>query len=659
MQAEEVVDPIASVVLDVNLAHLDRDFEYTVPIELASDAVPGARVRVRFAGRLVDGFIAERRASAQHNGHLSPIHKVVSSESVLHADVLSLLRSVADHYAGTVADLLRFAVPPRHATTEKASRPTPPSPNLDEAPHALSAYPNGDSFVAALADGRRPRAAWHVAAVNADLGEPFGGLVAAAQATVRSGRSAILLVGNQRELDRLGAEVTRRCGASSFAVLSAELGPSARYRQFLSISRGLQRLVIGTRGAVYAPVTDLGLIGIWDDGSDDYAEPHAPYPNAREVAAIRVAQQGAGMLLAAHSRSVEAQAWTETGWLRDISIRPADSRPVTPVVRIAAASDFELERDPHARATRLPREVFDVVRAGIASGPVLIQVPLAGYVRGVVCRACGQAASCPRCGGRMHGEPSAAGLQVTCAWCGPPQGRWTCDNCGDHEVRAVAIGSVRTAEELGRSFPGTRVITSSGEKIVGEVTDDTALVVATPGAEPRATHGYSALILLDTQASLNRADLRATEESLRRWCNAVALVRPARDGGTVLAVGPPSARALQALVRADPVGFATRELTDRRAAGFPPAAKLITVEGPASAVSQFMAELRMPDGAQVLARISLPPAGGTDDLERVTLRSPLTLGRELTAQVRAAAAIRTARKDAGALRIRVDPQVLG
>jgi primosomal protein N' (replication factor Y) len=658
MEGQKVVDAVAAVVLDVNLPHLDHEFEYEVPAELAADAVPGARVRVRFAGRLVDGYIAARRAEAEHEGVLAPLHKVVSPEPVLPPETLRLLRSVADHYAGTVADLLRFAVPPRHAATEKAQRADPPAPVLDVRPHALTQYPAGASYLAALRNGLSPRAAWHVAAVDAPLGDAFGAMVAAAQETLRSGRGAILLVGHRRDLDRLAAEATARCGRNSFAILAADLGPSVRYRHFLAASRGSHRLVIGTRNAVWAPVHDLGFIGIWDDGSDDYAEPHAPYPNAREIAALRVAQQGAGILLASHSRSLEAQSWVEAEWLHDLAIRPADLRERTPVVRIAAATDVALDRDAHARSARMPREVFETVRSGLASGPVLVQVPLAGYLRGVLCARCGAAASCPRCKGRLQGEPWQGGVRLSCAWCGPPRSAWTCGECGGRDVRMSAVGSDRTAEELGRAFPGTRVITSSGDRIVDEVTDAVALVVATPGAEPRATTGYSAAILLDAAASLNRPDLRAAEESLRRWLNATALVRPAADGGTVLAVGPVTSSALQALVRADPVGFASRELADRRAAGFPPAAKLITVEGPPSALAEFAVALRLPAEAMILARTPLTEPG-PEEVERLTLRAPSIAGRRLTSEVRAAAAVRTARKDKGALRIRVDPQILG
>ena len=85
-----------------------------------------------------------------------------------------------------------------------------------------------------------------------------------------------------------------------------------------------------------------------------------------------------------------------------------------------------------------------------------------------------------------------------------------------------------------------------------------AIVVTTPGAEPPAEGGYAAAVLLDTPLLLLRPDLRASEEALRRWFAVVALVRGGADGGSVLAVGDSSGRALQALVRVDPAGFAVR-----------------------------------------------------------------------------------------------------
>jgi primosomal protein N' (replication factor Y) len=116
--------PVARVAVDIALAHLDRPFDYLVPERLAEDAVPGCRVRVRFAGQLTGGYLLERAASSEHPGRLAALERVVSPEPVLSPEIAALAREVADRYAGTMADVLRLAIPPRHARVEAAA----PSP---------------------------------------------------------------------------------------------------------------------------------------------------------------------------------------------------------------------------------------------------------------------------------------------------------------------------------------------------------------------------------------------------------------------------------------------------------------------------------------------------------------------------------------------------
>jgi primosomal protein N' (replication factor Y) len=120
-----------------------------------------------------------------------------------------------------------------------------------------------------------------------------------------------------------------------------------------------------------------------------------------------------------------------------------------------------------------------------------------------------------------------------------------------------------------------------------------------------------------------------------------------------------SARALQALVRVDPAGFAVRELSERAEAGFPPAVRMVTVEGPHDALEEFRALLDPPPGAQVMGPIDLAPQASVDaHVSRLILRAPRSAGRALVTDVKGVAGIRSARKSEGALRIRVDPVAL-
>src|SRR5690606_4107231 len=113
--------PVARVLPLLTPAHLDRDFDYLVPAEFDELARPGVRVRVRFARLLVDGYLLERLERSEHTGKLIALERVVSGEQVLTPEILRLATIVAARYAGTRADVLRLAVPPRHGRTENGS----------------------------------------------------------------------------------------------------------------------------------------------------------------------------------------------------------------------------------------------------------------------------------------------------------------------------------------------------------------------------------------------------------------------------------------------------------------------------------------------------------------------------------------------------------
>lgn len=650
MTTEPDAPLVARVAVEGSLPHLDRLFDYAVPDADRDRIAPGVRVRVRFAGKLAHGFVLEVAHGTAFGGRLATLERVTSPEVVLTEPVAALVRAVATHYGGTFSDVARLAVPPRHAATEAAAPPAHPKPVVPAESGVLAAYPRARGYLDALRAGRPVRAAWNPVPVHGGSGDWAAGLLDAVGATLASGRGAVVVVPDADALAVLAPRCTDAFGAGSFVTLTADLGPAARYRAFLAASRGHVRLVLGTRAAVFAPVRDLGLVVVWDDGHDALAEPRAPYPHAREVAALRASLESTALLLAGHARTAEVQALVEKGWLGSIAQPPHEARRAAPVVRVAADHDRALERDPDARAARLPHDVFATLRAALASGPVLLQVPRAGYVAAVACQGCRAPVRCARCGLPLRGEPGEQGLALVCAACGPLAGPWACPHCGDTRLRAPRVGVARTAEELGRAFPQTPVLSSWSAHRVHEVGAEPALVLATPGAEPRAAAGYAAAVLLDSGLLLARADLRAAEEALRRWLDVTARVRSAAEGGTVLLVGAPDSRAVQALVRVDPVGFAERELAERREAGFPPAARLVVLDGPLAALDELAPAWRGLPGVQRFG-----PADLGDDRWRLTLRAPLAVGQQLVDALAAQQAERSARKAPGPVRVRVDP----
>ncbi|QJY48478.1 primosomal protein N' [Pseudonocardia broussonetiae] len=656
--------PVARVAVDVPLAHLDRVFDYRVPEQFDADARPGVRVRVRFAGRLVDGFLLERVADSEHR--LAWVEKVVSPEPALTPEVAALCRTVADRYAGVFADVVRLAVPPRHARVEKEVRepgpvPQPAAPD----PAGWARYRHGAALLDALAGGRAAHAVW-----QALPGESWvARLAEAAAATASAGRGALLVVPDQRDVDLLHAALVERLGADGVVALTAELGPAERYRRWLTVRRGHVRVVVGTRSAAFAPIAEPGLLAVWDDGDDLHAEPRAPYPHVRDVLVVRAHAAGAALLVAGFARTAEAQLLVETGWAREVVAERGVVRDVMPrVVALSEGDGAVLARDPDARAARLPHIAFDAARAALAADrPVLVQVPRSGYVPWVSCGQCRETARCRHCAGplglRRSAGPDTADPPALphCRWCGRPDPAFRCPNCGSRRLRAGVVGAGRTAEELGRAFPGVTVRASGGgAPVLAGVPAGPGLVVATPGAEPPAEGGYGAALLLDGWAMLSRPDLRVAEETLRRWLAAAALVVPHTAGGRVVITADAGLPVVQDLVRWDPAHHAAAELAARAEVGFPPAVRMAAVEGVPVAVGEVVDDVCAAlDGVEVLGPVEIEPSrDGTGDgveRERALLRVPRAQGRALAAALHAAQGARAARKAPDPVRVRLDP----
>ncbi len=645
--------PVARVVVDSALAHLDRDFDYAVPASMDADAVPGARVKVRFAGHEADGFITERAEASDHDGALTPLRRVVSAEAVLSPAVSLLAADLAARYAGTRSDVLRLAVPPRHATTEKQPSDAPSARAAWDpvaATQAWAGHEPGAAFVRHLAEGASPRAVWHAAPGTAwpDL------LAHAAAAALAGDRGAVLCVPDGRDVDRVDEALTRLLGRGHHVALRADAGPAARYRDFLALSRGARRVAVGTRAAAYAPVRGLGLVAVWDDGDDLHAEPRAPYPHVRETLLLRAEQESAAALVGGFSPSVESGYLLRTGWASALRA-PRTVVRERAVVEVAGAGDVERSRDPHGRGARVPTQVRDALRGGLESGPVLVSTPRRGYAVALACERCRTPCRCPVCTGPL--AQTTPQDPPACRWCATPAPHWACPVCGARGLRAPVVGQARTAEELGRAFPRALVRSSSADRVLVDVDAAPQIVVATPGAEPVAAGGYAAVLLLDGWLLLDRVDLRAEEEALRRWSNAAGLVRP---GGRVVLVADPAHPAVQALVRWDQPGWAAREAGERQQAHLPPASRMATLTGSPGAIDDAVTLLDLPEGAEVLgpvpaalaAPVGASPRGEASD--RVVLRVPRAQGPALSRALVELQRVRSARK-LDPVRVQVDP----
>lgn len=664
--------PVAQVAVDVGLAHLDRPFEYAVPSHLDAVAQPGVRVKVRFAGKDVSGFVLARAQVAQHVGKLTAIRKVVSPEPVLTEPVARLCREVADRYAGTFSDVVRLAVPVRHAGAEKAlgksrdARATGVGTTGEPAPEgvrvgsqgesaAWNRYPAGPAFLHRLRGGGAPAASWLAGPTSDSAADWPAAFAAAAAATLDGGRSAILIVPDYRDVDRLDAALTEQLGPGRHVRLTAGQGPQARYTAYLKVLRDQVQCVVGTRAAAFAPAVNLGLVAWWDDGDDLLAEPRAPYPHVREVLRLRAEHTGAALLSGGFTRSVALQQWVAQGWIAPV--QATARRGELPRVTVAG-DERDVERSGAAARAHLPTTAWRAAHDALQHGPVLVQVPFRGYLPSLRCETCRDPARCASCHGPL--ALPAPDRPPQCRWCGAVADPFDCPNCHSYRLRAGVVGAARTAEELGRAFPGVPVVRSSAAEVVAHIDATPALVIATPGAEPVAEGGYAATLLLDGWALIDRPVLAAGQEALRRWCAAAALTRSWDERGSVVLCGIPDAEPLpvvQALVRWAPTWLAERELAEREALALPPTVWMAGFTGDAAAVESLNRVVGGDPVDAALERIGPLVHVGRDrqQRERLLLRAALRDGPRAAAALHAARAVRSARKEAGSVSVQVDP----
>ncbi len=573
------VNPIARVRVNVPLSHLDRDFDYLVPLSIDAHAQIGDRVRVRFAGRLADAIVIDRLVASEF-AKLAPIERAVGP--ALTPETLELVRSVADRYVGMFWDVVRAAVPNKSkAGVNREVKSKAGTGTLGE--NAWALYSQGPDLLQKLRSGEHVRALWASAPASLWWDE-MAALVRAAQES-DPGAGVILLVPDAPSIERLVSVIPEA------EIISTHLGQGERYRNFLEVHSGRGRIVVGTRSAVFAPVENLKVIIMWDDFNDAYCDAHAPYWDAREVAALRSNRSKCSLIVGGYSRSVVTESWCESGWCESVTANKKAIDALRSQVR--TLTEKVIERDPHQ--SRIPQLAWQAIKESLPAGPVLVSVGRRGYIPAFLCAQCGEQATCA-CGGAIqHANGNLSGERLTCGRCG--SGGWRCA-CGGTEIKALAIGAERTAEELGRAFAGTPVLWSQQEHIVANVDTQPRIVVATQGAEPYAENGFAAVVILDMFAQ--SVSLSASESLVRRGF--AAAVR-ARVGAPIVVTGDPGGRESQALVRWDSPWFAGRELLDRAEAHLPPAVRVALLIGDRDAVMSVATKAQESVQARLLGPI--------------------------------------------------------
>lgn len=617
----------ARIALESPLPQLDRLFEYRISDQMISEIRIGNRVKVPFGHgkKLLEGYVVDLLDSASFEGKVSEISELVSQAPVLQPEIYQLARAVADRQAATLGDVLKLAVPRRAVAVEKnwieTQDPAKESRDLPAigsdvatwnvqreltaaaARHAVMVPPT-KVFLSGVGTGisnelRHECPSWVALFLSQSL------------ELAAKGQSSLVILPDFRD-QALFIEAASVFGLQHLILdYSSQLSKPARYANFLSTLALTPRIIVGSRSALYSPAHKLGGIFVWDDGDVSHIEPTSPYSHSREVALIRQSQAGCALIIASHVRSTEVARLLNIGYLSDASTNFA-----TPKIAVTESS------------TRIDGLAWRTIREALERGAVLVQVASRGNSVSSYCNECGERSRCNQCNGPLWVDSNGT---PKCRWCSALNLNHECQVCKSKVMRQGRAGATRTATEFGKAFPGAFIVESNGTNRLESVKPGKRIVIATPGAEPRVVGGYAAVILLDCNELLGRDTLRASEDAVRAWSNAVALLS---NQGICVAVGISGALAnhfalwSQAQIAAD-------ELANRAELSFPPAVRLASVNGPIDLIERVLAPVKIEPEFDVLGPLKVESPTAIEEEWRFLIRFSYASGAQLASILKA------------------------
>ncbi len=590
----------ARVVVDSSLPQLDREFEYRVPDALVQSVQVGSLVTVPFGKgkQRLSGYVVGVSSEQDFAGQLGELIEVQSQHGILDPAIYALCKTLAQRNACSVSDLLKLALPTRAATVDKVAGPS-----------------LGASTFRGSSGWRRS-----ILADPSYTSTQSGPALAAAAASdaLSKGASMLILVPDLRSQATFSEALSAaNVEHTVYAPASARVG---RYKQFCSASRAQSQVILGNRSAAYLPIHNLETVFLWDDGDSSYLEPTAPYVSTREVILARQQLEGFNLAFVGNAVSTESQRLCEVGYFEAF-----DSVAHKP--RLAWSEDV----------ARIDGLAWRAIREALAAKqPVLVQVAARGGSVSVYCKNCKERMQCRSCHGPIWIDEQN---RPSCRWCNAINLGIACHACGNTALVSGRAGSTRTATELGKAFPGVKLVESTGASSTYSIKPGPQIVVATPGAEPTVAGGYGAVILLDASNLLTRDSLRAREEAVRLWANALALLAP--DGRATLS-GVQGATA-QALSLWNIRDLMAAELAERRVHGFPPAVRLASVISTPDLLQQVANELTPLTGVELLGPIPI-----RDDRQRVVSESRLLIRYQYAVGVDLALRLKTLQLDLAA-----------
>ncbi|GAB7388081.1 primosomal protein N' [Bacillaceae bacterium] len=400
--------------------------------------------------------------------------------------------------------------------------------------------------------------------------------------TIARGREAIVLVPEISLTPQMVERFKARFG-DLVAVLHSRLSPGERYDEWRKIRRGLVRVAVGARSAIFAPFTNLGLIIVDEEHESSYKQEESPRYHARDVALFRGKAHRAVVVLGSATPSLESYHEAGKGEYRLLSMQHRVGGRALPRVHLVDLRE-ELREGNRSMFSRLLRRMIEERLA--RREQIVLFLNRRGFSTFVMCRSCGYVAECPHCDISLTFH--STNRTVRCHYCGYAERAPTaCPACGSGHIRFFGAGTQKVEEQLARNFPGIRVIrmdvdTTAGkgahEKLLSQFREGKADVLLgtqmiAKGLDfPRVT--LVGVVAADT--TLRLPDFRAGEKTFQLLTQVSGRAgRHELPGDVVIQTYMPEHYAVQYACRHDYARFFQHEIRLRQQQGYPPFCRLV------------------------------------------------------------------------------------
>ena len=409
--------------------------------------------------------------------------------------------------------------------------------------------------------------------------------LAAMREVLEQGRSSILLVPEIGLTPAMAADLIQVFG-DEVAILHSGLSNDERAEQWHRIKRGEARVVVGTRSAVFAPVSDLALLIVDEEQDSSYKQEETPRYHARDVAVMRAKMAAAVAVLGSATPSLESyyNAKKHKYALLELPDR-VEQRPLPEVEILDMRQEFQETGKEPVISRKLAEEIRERLEK---KEQVMVLLNRRGYSPVALCRACGQALQCRNCAVSMTHHKREHKME--CHYCGfvAPVPK-KCAECGSEYVYFVGTGSEKLEELLHGMFPQARIGRLDRDTVRGREDFERALNALNEGeldmlvgtqmiAKGHDVHGVTLVGVVGADTALGLPDFRAAERTFQLLTQVAGRAgRGNSPGKVVLQTFFPDHYAVQFAARHDFAGFYDKELQFRSWMHYPPYSAIANV----------------------------------------------------------------------------------